>query len=293
MVPALRLLRPHQWTKNLLVWAPFLFTASWSSEMRAQWVAVTFASFCLVSSAVYVFNDLADAERDRKHPKKMHRPIAAGQIKPNVAGALGVVLLVVGVGLAAWVNWGTLLCIAAYLVVQLAYNLWLKHEPVADVFAVGTGFVLRAIAGAVAIGVAVSGWLFACTAMVALFLGFAKRRGELVNLGEAGTREVLQKYSRVFLDHAVTVTATATLVSYALYVIASDTAARHTDLVLTLPIVAFALLRYMYLTFSKGEGGEPDVLLFRDPQMAVSLGLYVLVAIYAMTQPGSIRLQPL
>lgn len=293
MPPLVRLLRLHQWTKNLLVWAPFLFTSSWAVSGRTQSAFMAFAAFCLVSSAVYVFNDLIDVERDRNHPKKRLRPIASGKVSSGTAIVLGIVCLALGLTIGFTANPGTGVILLVYLLIQLAYNLGIKHTPVADVFAVSSGFVLRAIAGAVAIGVAVSGWLFTCTAMIALFLGFAKRRGELIASGDGGTREVLLKYNRAFLDQALTVTATGTLVSYAVYTISSETAIAHRDLVLTLPIVCYALFRYLFLALSKDEGAEPDVLLFRDPHLVISLLAYVAVVIYAMTRTSSQQIMSL
>ncbi len=281
MPPIIRLLRPHQWTKNLLVWAPFLFVAGWRNPGAMSLVWLAFGAFCFVSSATYVCNDLFDVERDRNHPRKRLRPIASGAISKGLAIGVAVVLLVLGLGMAFRVNQQTLSIIAGYVALQVAYNCGLKNEPVLDVFAIATGFVLRALAGAVAIGVSASGWLFACTGLFALFIGFAKRRGELVTLG-AEARESLTRYSAKFLDHALTITSSATLVCYALYAISSSTALAHHGLVLTLPVVAFALLRYLLLVFGKDEGSDPDILLFKDHQLAVSLVLFVAISICAM-----------
>lgn len=283
MPPIVRLLRPHQWTKNLLVWAPFLFVSGWRTPSYAPLVWLAFAAFCCVSSATYAFNDLVDADRDRNHPKKSLRPVASGAVVEGIAGGIAFVLLALGLFLAFLVNWQTLAIVAAYVVLQAAYNLGVKHEPVLDVFTIATGFVLRALAGAVAIQVTASGWLFACTGLFALFLGFAKRRGELANTGIEG-RESLGRYNEKFLDHALTITSAATLVCYALYAISSNTATLHPGMAFTIPIVAFALLRYLFLVFTQDEGSDPDILLFRDPQIAGSLALFVGVAIWAMSK---------
>ena len=283
MPPLVRLLRPHQWTKNLLVWAPFLFVSGWEMPGYVELVWMAFAAFCCVSSATYAFNDVMDAERDQNHPTKSQRPVASGAISKPVAATLAFILLLGALAIAMNVNWQLFGVVGGYAVLQLAYTFALKHEPVLDVFAIASGFVLRALAGAVAIQVTASGWLFACTGLFALFLGFAKRRGELLTLGADG-RESLNKYNAKFLDHALTITSSSTLVCYALYAISSSTAREHRGLVITIPIVAFALLRYLLLAFTRDEGSDPDVLLFKDPQLAGSLILFVTAAAWAMVR---------
>ncbi|MBL8059180.1 MAG: UbiA prenyltransferase family protein [Chthonomonas sp.] len=281
MLPIVRLLRPHQWTKNLLVWAPFLFVSGWEMPGYSQLVWLAFAAFCCLSSATYAFNDVMDAERDRNHPRKSQRPVASGAISKTLAVTLAFLLLMAGLAIAVSINMQALGVLGAYAALQIAYSFWLKHEPVLDVFAIAGGFVLRALMGAVAIQVVASGWLFACTGLFALFLGFAKRRGELLTLGTEG-RESLSKYNAKFLDHALTITSASTLVCYALYAISSATAREHRSLAITIPIVAFALLRYLLLAFTQDEGSDPDVLLFKDPQLAISLVLFVGAATWAM-----------
>lgn len=277
-------MRPHQWTKNLLVWVAYLFTAGWHHPGWATLASLTFLAFCCASSGVYIFNDLADIDRDRQHPRKRFRPLASGKVPKLTGIVLGTALGLASFAIALAVNIQTFAVLAVYAGLQVAYNLRLKHEPVLDVFLVAAGFVLRSLAGAVAIQVPLSGWLLVCTGLMALFLGFAKRRSEQVSVSGTGTREVLTRYGGGFLDHALTLTATSTMVSYAVYVIASTTASKHPYLVFTLPFVAFSLLRYMFLTLSAGEGGEPDILLFKDPQIAICLILYTAIAVYAMSQ---------
>ncbi|MEZ0324643.1 MAG: decaprenyl-phosphate phosphoribosyltransferase [Fimbriimonas sp.] len=280
MIPILRLLRPKQWTKNLLVFAALLFTGTFKDPSYLTLALIAFASMCAASSATYIFNDLQDAERDRAHPKKQHRPIASGAVSPSLAIALGLILALVGLGLAFWLGTGSLLIVVTYLVIQVLYNAGLKRVPVADVYAIAFGFVLRAALGAAAINVKLSGWLLFCTGALALMLGFGKRRHEFIQQGEerATTRQSLVHYNRVALDGLVIMFATAAALCYGLYTLESQTAQQYPGIILTAPFVFYGITRYVLLVFTSDEGGEPEEVLFRDPHLLFSIAFFVLAA---------------
>ncbi len=283
---AVRLVRPKQWSKNALVFAAPLFAgvqAAWPQAVAA------FLAMSFVSSATYVFNDLIDVERDRRHPKKRLRPLASGAIPKASGVAIGVVLLLAGLGLAAAINLQVLLCVGVYLLMQVAYNARLKHVAVADVYTIALGFVLRAILGAAAIRVGISGWLLFCTGALALMLGFAKRRHEFILQGadRATSRESLVHYTRPALDALVVAFASAAAMSYGIYCLESRTAHRYPAIILTSVFVFYGITRYLLVVFSLDEGGEPADILFRDRQIVACVVLFVLATVLAM---GGLRL---
>jgi 4-hydroxybenzoate polyprenyltransferase len=277
---AIRLLRPKQWTKNLLVFAALIFTGTFRDPGHLSLAALAFLSMCLASSATYIFNDVQDAEHDRRHPKKKLRPIASGAVSAVVATALGMVLAIAGLLIAATLGKGSLLIVAAYLALQVFYNMGLKRVPVADVYAISMGFVLRAALGAAAIEVKLSGWLLFCTGALALMLGFGKRRHEFIQQGEerAATRQSLVHYNRVALDGLVIMFATAAALCYGLYTLESQTARQYPGILLTAPFVFYGITRYVLLVFTVDEGGEPEDVLFRDPHLLASIVLFVIAA---------------
>jgi len=281
--PLLRLLRPHQWTKNLLVWAAWVFTGSWGNSEGTARVAGAFVALCLISSLIYVVNDLMDVEADRQHPKKKNRPLASGAVSPGAALALAAVAGVGGFAAAMWA--GVLLPMLGFLGVQAFYNLLGKQIGVVDVLTISAAFVVRAALGAFALSVKLSPWLLLCTGLLALFLAFSKRRQEFLQMQGSGfvTRASLRQYSEPVLTGFVWMSATLATMAYGLYVIESDTARAHPQLILTAPIVLFAVLRYLLLVLREDEGGEPELLLFRDRQMLGAIVLYLGVALWAMT----------
>jgi 4-hydroxybenzoate polyprenyltransferase len=240
---------------------------------------------CLVSSATYIFNDIQDAERDRAHPKKRLRPIASGAVSAHTASFLAFILLIGGLALGWLLGLASLAVIAGYILIQVAYNLGLKRVPVADVYAIAMGFVLRATLGAAAIDVRISGWLLFCTGGLALTLGFAKRRQEFIVQGEerAATRQSLVHYNLKALDALVVMFATAASLCYGVYTLESQTAARYPALILTAPFVFYGVTRYVLLVFTLDEGGEPEEVLFKDPHMLASIVLFFIAAIIAVT----------
>ena len=282
-----RLVRPKQWAKNLLVFAAPLFAGGFSA---GAWTVafVAFLAMGLASSGTYVFNDLLDVERDRRHPRKRFRPLASGAVSQRVGAVLGAILLVLSLVLGAAIGPGVVACLVVYLAMQVAYNARLKHVPIADVYTIALGFVLRAVLGAVAVGVAISGWLLFCTGSLALMLGFAKRRSEFIlQGGDAASRESLVHYTRPALDAIVVLFAAAAAMSYGIYALESATAHRYPAIILTVLPVLYGITRYMLVVFSLDEGGEPADLLFRDSHLVASVLVFVAAAVLAM---GGLRL---
>ncbi|HWU84799.1 MAG TPA: decaprenyl-phosphate phosphoribosyltransferase [Rhodocyclaceae bacterium] len=284
--PWLRLLRPHQWLKNGFVLAGLLFGHAWTDPAIVLKAFAATAAFCLLSSAVYVFNDLIDREQDRLHPQKRHRPLASGVISmPAALGLLAVCLIFAldlvfrVVGQAQWV-------FLAYLCVNIAYTLKLKHIVILDVFLISAGFMLRLLAGTLALGIPPSQWLLLCGLMLTLFLGFAKRRAELnamrTDAGARAHRRVLEQYSQPLLDQLISVTVACTVLSYGLYTVSADAVALHgKHLWITVPFVLYGLFRYLYLLHRRSGGGDAAEAMFTDPHLiaavlgwlAVTLGL--------------------
>lgn len=280
-----RLARPKQWTKNLLVFAALIFSGKFQDPAAWGLTLAAFVAMCLVSSATYVFNDLADLERDRQHPTKRNRPLASGRIGKSPAIAMGVVFFIAGVGIATSLGMATLAIVLVYLALQFLYNLWLKRVPVADVHCISAGFVLRAVLGAAAIGVNISGWLLFCTGALALMLGFGKRRHEFRLQGDqrAASRESLVSYNQTALDALVVMFATAAALCYGIYSLESATATRYPGIIITTPLVVYGIARYTLLIFTIDEGGEPADVLFRDPHLVLTIVIFLVTALAAMS----------
>jgi 4-hydroxybenzoate polyprenyltransferase len=288
-VAAVLSLRPRQWAKNLFVFAGLIFSQSLFSPL--VWPALAaFLIFCALSGAVYVFNDLADLEKDRLHPAKRNRPIARGALPVPAAAALGVGLLAGSLIAAAFLPLGFGLTAAAYAALLIAYSIWLKHIVIVDVLTVAVGFVLRAVAGAEAIAVEISGWLVICTILIALFLALGKRRHEYRTLrGEAAAhRPILAEYSESFLDQMVAVVTASTVTAYALYTMSPETVAKFNTRLLpvTLPFVLYGIFRYLYLLYRRELGGNPSDLLLNDRALLVNTGLWMLSLLIIIYGPG-------
>ena len=287
-------LRPSQWTKNFVVLAAFAFAlgdrtqiVSFTAFFR---VAAATVLFCLVSSGVYILNDLKDAALDRLHPVKKHRPIAAGRVPARVALSMAGVLLVVGLAAAAALSPPLALILAGYVALQIGYTLWLKQIALVDILLIAFGFVLRAIAGAVVVGVAISPWLLVCAFMLALFLALCKRRHEKVTLEEVAAehRAALEHYDQRLLDQLIGVISGATIVCYAIYTLWPDTVHKFgtTHLAFTIPLVIFGIFRYLDLVYRHDGGGRPEKILLTDWPLLIDLGLYGLtvLAIFAASR---------
>ena len=270
----LQLLRPHHWVKNGFVLAGLLFGHAWSEPVSVAAALLATAAFCLASSGVYAFNDVHDAPRDREHPEKNGRPVARGAIAPAAAHGIAAALAALALALAAWADARVAALVAAYVVLNAAYSLGLKHVPVLDVFIIAAGFMLRLLAGTWGIGIEPSRWLLACGFLLTLFLGFAKRRAELDRLADdAGQhRAVLEDYSLAFLDRAVFACALGMVITYALYTVAETTVALHGTerLIWSLPWVLLGTFRYLFRLHYRGGGGDPAQELLRDPLLAAA-----------------------
>jgi len=279
-------LRPQQWVKNLFVFGGLIFSQRLFTP--AVWPALSaFAIFCGLSGAVYLLNDVADRHKDRLHPDKRHRPIAAGRLAPGTAVAAAAVLIVAGLALSVRLSPRFALTALAYVGLLVAYSAWLKHVVIVDVLVVAMGFVLRAAAGALAIGVAISGWLLICTILLALFLALGKRRHEVLTLGEGAARHrpTLAEYSPGLLDQMIAVVTASTVTAYALYTMSPETVAKfHTQLLpATLPFVLYGIFRYLYLLYHRRIGGNPSEIVVRDRALLINTLLWlatVLVIIY-------------
>ncbi len=273
----LELLRPKHWVKNGFVLAGLLFGHAWGDPAQVATALAATLAFCFASSAVYAFNDAQDAARDREHPAKRARPVARGAITPRAARGIGALLAALALGVALWTDARVAALIAAYVVLNAAYSLGLKHVAVLDVFIIAAGFMLRILAGTWGIGIEPSRWLLACGFLLTLFLGFAKRRAELDRLADdAGQhRAVLEDYSLAFLDGAVFACALGMVITYALYTVAETTVALHSTehLIWTLPWVLLGTFRYLFRLHYRGGGGDPTQELLRDPMLgAAALG---------------------
>ncbi len=274
-VAAVKQLRPKQWAKNVFLFAAIVFSRRFLDPVAVVQVLVGFASFSLLSSSGYVLNDFLDREADRRHPTKRFRPIASGALPVPAAVVLMVGALLGGLGAAWWLGAPFFAVAVVYLLTTQSYSFYFKHKVVLDVMFLASGFVWRAIAGALAIGVTVSPWLFLCTAFVALFLGFNKRRAELLALGGDGaTREILRKYNPQMLEQFQAMVSGATVLCYALYTVHGPTP----WMTVTIPFVLYGIFRYIYLVEKEGEGGAPDETLLRDWPILVNGLLYVVVA---------------
>lgn len=263
--PWFRLLRPVQWTKNSVVFAPMIFGRQ-SDPGDLLNATLAFAAFCAISSATYIFNDWSDIERDRHHPVKRFRPLASGEIPPRPAGLLGIMLVILALTVSLFVTPWLTLVLVGYAVVMAAYTAWLKQVMILDVFVISAGFLLRAIAGGVAVNVPISTWLALCTMLLALFLGFCKRRNELTTLDKDAAlhRTSLRGYTTEILDQFIVITAASSVMAYAMYSFSAETVPESGLMMITVPIVIFALFRYLYLVYVQRLGGAPEVLLFRD-----------------------------
>ena len=280
-IALLRALRPKQWTKNAVVFAAFVFAlgdAEQQISLCHVWLALAAAAaFCLVSSGIYVLNDLKDAPLDRMHPQKRHRPIAAGEITPPVAAVLSGLCLAAGLSLGYLVQHALGHVLLGYVALQTAYIFGLKHVALLDLLVIASGFVLRAIAGAVAIPVALSPWLLVCTFLLALFLALCKRRQEKVGQADATeTRPALLHYDRMVLDQLIAIIASATLVSYTIYTLAAETQVKFGSarLGFTIPFVVFGLFRYLDLVYRAEKGERPEEVLLTDPPLLLNVALF-------------------
>ena len=281
MATLIQPLRPKQWVKNFIVFAALIFSGEFVFFHRYPPVLLTFAAFCMISSAGYILNDLLDLKSDRQHPVKKNRALAAGIISVPAAAALSLVLAGTGIAACFAINAATGLAAAGYAAVTIAYSVTLKHIVLVDVLTIAGGFVLRAIAGACAISVPISPWLVVCTVLLSLFLGLHKRRHELELLGEAATehRRNLAHYSVRTIDVLCRLVTVATIVTYTIYTVHQRTirVIGTPYLLITVPLVAYGLLRYAHLATRKNDGGDPSSVLLKDRPLLVTVALWTLL----------------
>jgi 4-hydroxybenzoate polyprenyltransferase len=279
----LRLMRPYQWVKNIFVFTGLLFGHAWHDPHLVTQVIVAFIAFCLVSSAIYTFNDIIDLEQDKQHPKKGLRPLACESVTMPAAVMLAALLGGLGLMLAYLAAPTVLMILGGYALMNIAYSLRLKHVVILDVFIIATGFMLRILAGTLGVGIPPSQWLLLCGLMVTLFLGFTKRRAEIIALTDDKTahRKVLEHYSPVLLDKMIGITAAGLIMSYSLYTMNPDTIRIHNtpNLIYTVPFVMYGVFRYIYLLHHQSRGGDPSHDLVRDPHLFVVVVAWLLATI--------------
>lgn len=282
-----RLMRPRQWIKNGFVLMGTLFANAWRQPGMLQRVLMATAAFSLIASGVYILNDILDRKDDVHHPAKKLRPLAAGTVSLTVAVALVCVLWIAGAALGLFVSRAVLLILLAYIAVNILYSLGLKQIVILDVFLIASGFMLRILAGTTGVGLAPSQWLLICGFMVALFLGFAKRRAELYALsGETSNhRRVLAQYQPVLLDKMIVVTASCVILTYSLYTMSPLTVQKHhtESLIYTAPFVVYGIFRYIYSLHNQQTGAEPANEIFRDPHILISIAGWLLATLWLIS----------
>jgi 4-hydroxybenzoate polyprenyltransferase len=279
-------LRPRQWTKNLLIFAGLIFSQGLLQPAMVARSILAFVIFCLLSGGIYLINDVMDAEHDRAHPQKRHRPVASGRLPPRVALVVGAVLLV-GASAAGFLlstKFGGVS--VAYVLLLTAYSIALKHVVIVDTLIIAAGFVLRAMAGVAVLRMETSYWLLLCTILLALFLTFGKRRHELLALeaGASNHRPILSEYSPQLLDQMISVVTASTVMAYALYTMAPETHARlgTTRLPFSIPFVLYGIFRYLYLLYRRELGGNPSEHLLTDRALLIDIALWGAAVVFIL-----------
>jgi len=279
----IKLARPEQWVKNGILLVSLVYAGELDNPAKDELAIIATAIFCLLSSGVYVFNDLLDRNRDRLHPEKQHRPIAAGHVSPGLAGSMTFLLLGGGLVASWFINTPFFYVSAAFVILNLLYTVLLKNIVIVDVMSVAFSFVLRAYAGALAIDVTASKWLIINTLLLALFLAFGKRRHELLLLEEGAIahRKILSHYSPYLLDQMTGVTTASVVVMYMLYTFSTEVSEKlGTDnLYLTIPLVVYGIFRYLYLIHKKDRGGSPTMVLITDFPILLTVVLWMLTSV--------------
>ncbi|MCX7832028.1 MAG: decaprenyl-phosphate phosphoribosyltransferase [Actinobacteria bacterium] len=271
-------MRPKQWTKNLIIFSAPLFSGTIFNTTVFFKSFLGFLLLCLLSGSVYILNDIVDYHKDRNHPKKKLRPIASEKLSKPVA--LLSFFLIAGTSfvVAYWLGILFFICVAAYFILQLGYSFWLKNIVIIDVFSIAFGFLMRALSGVYLLNLSLSPWLFICAFLLALFLGFGKRRHELLlDKDSSSYRPVLKEYSKELLDSLIVIVASATVVSYSLYSFFSETAEKHQGLMWSIPFVIYGLFRYLYLVYSKNLGGNPEEILIHDIPLILDIVAWIFI----------------
>jgi 4-hydroxybenzoate polyprenyltransferase len=278
-------MRPKQWTKNVVVFAPLVFDEKLFAPHLFGRTLLAFVLFCLISSTVYIINDLVDIDKDRQHPRKRLRPLPAGTLSPGVAGAAAGAFILVSIPLALWLDRGFAIILLSYLLLNIAYSFYLKHLVIIDVLVIAAGFVLRVAGGVAVVGVErFSPWLYLVVTLGALFLGFGKRRHELLLLDDnADThRAILAEYTVPFLDQLIGLVTSTMVIAYSLYTFSAPNLPDNHAMMLTIPFVLYGLFRYLYLIHVKKEGGAPEELLLSDKPLLATGVLWVLAVVWVL-----------
>lgn len=292
LIELLRAMRPKQWIKNTFVFAALVFSEQrlWTHPEQILLCMGAFVLFCLTASAIYLINDVADIEKDRAHPKKRNRPLAAGRLSPTTALVAAALLLVVALPGAYALDSlngpdaGLLAVLLSYLLIQgILYTYLLKRIVILDIFTIAAGFVLRAVGGAVVLDVAITPWLLICMGLLALFMGLGKRRAELVLLEEGATdhRRILEEYSVPMLDQMMSIVTAATIIAYTLFTFTATTLPHqpYPVMMITIPFVVYGIFRYVYLIYHHQGGGSPEELVLRDLPLALDIVLWGLTVL--------------
>ena len=283
----LKSMRPKQWTKNAAVFAALIFDRQLFNTDAVLRTIAGFILFCLVSSSVYLFNDIMDIESDKKHPIKRNRPIAAGKLSVSTALVFALAFIIISLGLGFWLSPGFGILATVYFLTNLAYSKWLKHIVLIDVLVIALGFVLRVASGVSLISVErFSPWLYVVTTLLALYIGFGKRRSELTSLNErAGHhRRVLDGYTITFLDQLITIVSSTTVVAYSFYTFSAPNLPADHSMMLTIPFVLYGIFRYLYLIQVQQAGGAPEELLLSDRPLQLTIlcfGILVFIIFYS------------
>lgn len=281
IIELFRLLRPKQWTKNFFILAALVFSKHLFEMDYVRIVLLAFVAFCLVSGSVYILNDILDVEEDRRHPEKRNRPIASGKVKPLQALAFSLLLIVLVIALVISLPSQFRAILLIYFAINIAYSWKLKEIIILDVFVIAAGFMLRVLGGAYVISVPVSSWMILCTIFISLFLGLAKRRGEIIVMQSSSSgsgRKVLTEYNLEFIDQMITVVTSGTVISYALYTVSERTKEIfHTEnLIYTTVFVIFGIFRYLYLMYKKNLGESPTYIVTTDLPMIINIALWMI-----------------
>lgn len=284
LINYIHLLRPKHWIKNIFIFAALIFSLNLFNKVKLIASLQSFFAFCLASSFVYIINDIIDIEQDRKHPKKRNRPIASGKISIKNAIIISIVCLITSIISAYFINLNTLIIIIIYIFVNIFYSMKIKNVVILDVMFIALGFILRMIAGSTAIEVSFSNWILLTTFCISLFLGFGKRRGEILlqnNNTQKNTRFVLKLYSTQFLDYMIISSVTLTIISYALYTIDLEVIKRFgTDkLIYTVPLVIYGIFRYLYVIYKSDSNGDPTEVVLKDKSIISVVLLWILLVI--------------
>ncbi|TDL76484.1 decaprenyl-phosphate phosphoribosyltransferase [Peribacillus frigoritolerans] len=275
-------LRPKQWTKNLIVFAAPLFSMQLMHEGVFLKSLIGFFLFCFVSSCVYILNDFVDRKADRMHPEKKHRPMASGALNPLLALTFGFLLLISSIWAANIFNSLFAICLSIYFIINVLYSLKLKHIVLLDILLIASGFVLRAVGGALVINVPLTEWFLLCALWLSMFLAVSKRRHELFLLQKTQEthRKVLKNYSIALLDQYNSIFTTATIISYALFAFSSE----HSEILMwSIPLVLYGICRYLYLIHQEGKGGKPEQVLLEDKPILITTIIYVLYIFITLT----------